>query len=65
MSARWVAAYRAQESARADALFNVPYADRLAGERCDGEEFVSQGFLQSSRMELVGEGSGSCPPVLR
>jgi methyltransferase (TIGR00027 family) len=32
-TARWVAAYRAQESARADALFNDPYAARLAGER--------------------------------
>ena len=32
-TARWVAAYRAQESARSDALFNDPYADRLAGER--------------------------------
>ncbi len=32
-TARWVAAYRAQESARSDALFKDPYADRLAGER--------------------------------
>lgn len=32
-TARWVAVYRAQESARADALFRDPYADRLAGER--------------------------------
>lgn len=32
-TARWVAAYRAVESARPDALFHDPLADRLAGER--------------------------------
>jgi methyltransferase (TIGR00027 family) len=32
-TARWVAVYRAMESARSDALFRDPYADRLAGER--------------------------------
>jgi methyltransferase (TIGR00027 family) len=32
-TARWVAVYRALESARPDALFNDPYADQLAGER--------------------------------
>jgi methyltransferase (TIGR00027 family) len=32
-TARWVAAYRALESARPDALFKDPYAERLAGER--------------------------------
>jgi methyltransferase (TIGR00027 family) len=32
-TARWVAIYRAQESARPDALFHDPLADRLAGER--------------------------------
>lgn len=32
-TARWVAVYRAMESARPDALFHDPYADRLAGER--------------------------------
>jgi methyltransferase (TIGR00027 family) len=32
-TARWVAAYRAMETARPDALFRDPYADRLAGER--------------------------------
>jgi methyltransferase (TIGR00027 family) len=32
-TARWVAVYRAQESARPDALFKDPYADKLAGER--------------------------------
>lgn len=32
-TARWVAVYRAMESARPDALFHDPYAERLAGER--------------------------------
>ena len=32
-TARWVAVYRAQESARPDALFHDPLADRLAGEQ--------------------------------
>ena len=32
-TARWMAAYRAAESARRDALFNDPLADRLAGDR--------------------------------
>ena len=32
-TARWVAVYRGWESARPDALFRDPYADRLAGER--------------------------------
>jgi len=32
-TARWVAVYRAWESARADALFRDPYADLLAGDR--------------------------------
>lgn len=32
-TARWVAVYRAMESARPDALFRDPYAGRLAGER--------------------------------
>jgi methyltransferase (TIGR00027 family) len=32
-TARWVAVYRAKESARPDALFHDPYAQLLAGER--------------------------------
>jgi methyltransferase (TIGR00027 family) len=32
-TARWVAVYRALESARPDALFKDPFAERLAGER--------------------------------
>src|SRR5947209_5655133 len=37
-TARWVAVYRAMETARPDALFRDPYAARLAGER--GEAIV-------------------------
>lgn len=32
-TARWVAMYRAMETARPDALFHDPFAERLAGER--------------------------------
>jgi methyltransferase (TIGR00027 family) len=32
-TARWVATYRARESARKGALFSDPFADRMAGER--------------------------------
>jgi len=32
-TARWVASYRAAESARPDAVFSDPYAEKLAGER--------------------------------
>ncbi len=38
-TARWVAVYRAVESARPDALFHDPYAAALAGER--GREIVA------------------------
>ncbi len=38
-TARWVALYRAMESERPDALFQDPYARRLAGER--GEQVVA------------------------
>jgi len=37
-TARWVAAYRARESERPDALFKDPFARKLAGER--GEEIA-------------------------
>ena len=37
-TARWVAAYRAQESERPDAIFRDPFARRLAGER--GEQIA-------------------------
>lgn len=38
-TARWVAVYRAVESARGDAVFDDPYADRLAGDR--GRQIVA------------------------
>jgi methyltransferase (TIGR00027 family) len=38
-TARWVAAYRAHETVRPDALFRDPYASRLAGER--GEQIAA------------------------
>jgi methyltransferase (TIGR00027 family) len=37
-TARWVAVYRAMETARPDAIFRDPYAERLAGEK--GREIV-------------------------
>ena len=39
-TARWVAVYRAMETARPDAIFRDPFADRLAGER--GREIVGE-----------------------
>lgn len=44
-TARWVAAYRAQESLRPDALFNDPFADRLAGEQ--GRAIAAKGPRQT------------------
>src|SRR5713226_1436402 len=38
-TARWVAVYRARESDREDAVFNDPFARRLAGER--GEQIAN------------------------
>lgn len=38
-TARWVAVYRARETARKDALFQDPFAQRLAGER--GEQIAA------------------------
>jgi methyltransferase (TIGR00027 family) len=39
-TARWVAVYRAMETARPDAIFRDPFAERLAGER--GREIVHE-----------------------
>jgi methyltransferase (TIGR00027 family) len=46
-TARWVAVYRAMESARPDALFRDPYAERLAGP--EGVQIV-EGMKQGRRM---------------
>src|SRR6185312_13527791 len=39
-TARWVAVYRAMETARPDAIFRDPFAERLAGER--GRQIVEE-----------------------
>lgn len=39
-TARWVAVYRAMESARPDAIFRDPFAERLAGSR--GQDIVDE-----------------------
>ena len=39
-TARWVAVYRAMETARPDAIFRDPFADRLAGRR--GREILDE-----------------------
>jgi methyltransferase (TIGR00027 family) len=51
-TALWVAAYRARETERADALFRDPHARRLAGER--GEEIAkSMSFGEKNAWSLV------------
>lgn len=51
-TARWVAFYRAEESSRPDAVFNDPYARRLAGER--GEQIARAGpFLRKTSWPFV------------
>jgi methyltransferase (TIGR00027 family) len=59
-TARWVAVYRAWESARPDALFNDPYAKLLAGER--GEAIARQmpaqarsGWPMVARTKLIDD----------
>jgi len=49
-TARWVAVYRAWETARPDPLFRDPFAERLAGER--GKQIVAQ--LPMSRVARNG-----------
>ncbi len=46
-TARWVAVYRAMETARPDALFRDPFAERLAGEQ--GQQIVD-GMKQGKAM---------------
>lgn len=55
-TARWIAAYRARESARPDAVFTDPFADLLAGER---------GYaIADSNIEPIG-GRNGWPMVAR
>lgn len=51
-TARWVAVYRAMESARRDALFRDPFAERLAGSR--GREIVRE----------IKRGGSLAPPMI-
>jgi methyltransferase (TIGR00027 family) len=64
-TARWVAAYRAAESARPDALFKDPLADRVAGER--GRAIVAgsprrlrSGWSIVSRTKLIDDSVRLC-----
>ncbi|MGA2691876.1 MAG: SAM-dependent methyltransferase [Opitutaceae bacterium] len=50
-TARWIAAYRAIESRRPDALFRDPFADRLAGTR--GHAIVAKAPLLMARGGMV------------
>ncbi|HEY1954473.1 MAG TPA: class I SAM-dependent methyltransferase [Polyangiaceae bacterium] len=59
-TAKWVAVYRAQESARSDALFHDPFAARLAGDR--GQAIVDrvtrrtgQGWWMVVRTKLIDD----------
>ncbi|MEV0708233.1 class I SAM-dependent methyltransferase [Nocardia aurea] len=55
-TAIWMAAYRAEESLRPDALFTDPIAERLAGEL--------RGAVLSSKVAVPGS-RGGWPPVVR
>jgi len=64
-TARWVAAYRAAETARSDALFADPLAERLAGER--GRAIAARGPRQTrsgwpivTRTRLVDDLVSTC-----
>jgi O-methyltransferase involved in polyketide biosynthesis len=60
-TARWVAAYRAMESARPEALFKDPFAERLEGERGQSAERVEgDGAHHAQRIESGRAARGSC-----
>src|SRR5215471_10648251 len=51
-TARWVAAFRAEESERPDAVFHDPFARRLAGEK--GEAIANQiGFSRQNSWSFI------------
>jgi methyltransferase (TIGR00027 family) len=59
-TARWVAAYRAMESARADALFKDPLAYRVAGERgramaANAPRLIRRGWSIVTRTKLIDD----------
>jgi O-methyltransferase involved in polyketide biosynthesis len=51
-TARWTALHRATESARRDALFRDPLAERLAGEH--GRAIVANVRVVDARLRLSG-----------
>jgi methyltransferase (TIGR00027 family) len=73
-TARWVAAERAAESARPDALFDDPFADRLAGDRgramaATVPEVIRNGWPTVTRTKLIDDlvaesVNGGCERVL-
>ncbi|WP_433756911.1 class I SAM-dependent methyltransferase [Nocardia sp. CA-135398] len=59
-TARWVAAFRAAESARPDALFHDPLADRVAGERgraiaAHTPRLMRSGWNLTTRTKLIDD----------
>ena len=59
-TARWVATYRAVESARPDALFHDSLADRLAGERgraivAAAPRTISNGWWLVARTNVIDD----------
>jgi methyltransferase (TIGR00027 family) len=64
-TARWVAVYRAWESARPDALFKDPLADRLAGERgraiaARAPRSARSGWPMIARTKLIDDLIAAC-----
>ncbi|WP_051133409.1 class I SAM-dependent methyltransferase [Nocardia paucivorans] len=59
-TARWVAAHRATETARPDALFTDPFAARLAGERgreiaAAAAEAIADDWFLVTRTKLIDD----------
>jgi methyltransferase (TIGR00027 family) len=64
-TARWVAAYRAMETRRSDALFRDPLAERLAGERgramaAQSPRLTRNGWPLITRTKLIDDLIGAC-----
>jgi methyltransferase (TIGR00027 family) len=64
-TARWVAHYRAQESARPDALFRDPFAAELAGERgkliaAEAKRIFGNGWYFIARTKLIDDLIAKC-----
>lgn len=59
-TARWMASYRAVETSRPNALFNDPFADRLAGDRgraiaASAPRFTRNGWWWITRTKLIDD----------